>query len=393
MFCTNLISCYFAAEPEHAAQVEPISKQPEAPSKEKEDVKPQILSITETHLPIYHSEQHYPVLVKTEDLHRIAEPVVISEEKPPVERETLADNDLPVRQEQQSYVQEEEEEEEAPVQEEIVDGNVVGRNQEQSILHSREEITSAALYEPGNIDEQMQEEQIQDQQVQDEQIEEEQIQDEQIQEEQIQEEKIQDEQIQDQQIQDEQIQQFQEEVPDVPLPDQERFASERHYPAEDSSAPSWMQESAPVNAQEPDEFYTPEEQVIPQSHAYPQEYQEESYEDNVPVSPDSHEPWVMVDYPPAEEQENNYLPAENNISESHQEMPQERFAPQVAEEEAEYQYYDDEQRIDNEELDEPQPVEVSTVSTSLNKHPGTTYLINLIKGVGGGGGGGGGLFE
>lgn len=311
-----------------------------------------ILPITEAHLPIYHSEQHYPVIVKTEDLPPVVGPVVISEEKPPGEPQTVGDDNLPVQHEQQSY--EQEAGEETLVQEESVEHGAVVRDQEQTVLPSQEEITSKASYQPGNIEEQTREEEIQDEQIQEEQIQQEQIQQEQIQQGQIQQEQIPEEQIfQHEQIQDDQIQQG---LSDAPLPDQEQFAS-----AEDSSVP-WMQESAPDNVQQSDEFYTPEEQVIPQSHTYSQEYQEESYEDNVLVSSDSHEPWVMVDYPPAEEQE-DYFRSEDSVDESRQEeleMPNEGYVPQEAEEEADYQYYDDEQRMD-EDMDEPQPAEVCTL--------------------------------
>lgn len=303
-----------------------------------------ILPITETHLPIYHSEQHYPVIVKTEDLPHIARPIVISEERPPLEPQTVADDNLPVQPEQQSYV--EEAEEEASVQEEFSDRGVADQEQEQRVLHSQEEVTNTAVCQPDNIDEQTRDEQIQDEQIQGEQT-----QDKQIQGEEFQHEQIRDEQTRGVQIQDEQLR----EVSDAPLPDHEQFTSEGNFPAEDSSTP-WMQESSSVDAQQPDEFYTPSEQVIPQSQAYSQEYQEDSYDDN--------EPWVMVDYPPAEEQD-NYFPPEDSVSESQRvelEMASERYLPQEAEEEADYQYYDDEQRMDNDEVDEPQPTEVCRVN-------------------------------
>ncbi len=303
-----------------------------------------ILPIAEAHLPIYHSEQHYPVIVKTEDLPAVTGPVVISEERPPVKPQTVADDNLPAQREQQSY--EQEVGEETLVQEESVDRDAEVRDQEQRDLPSQEEITSTAPYQPGNVEEQTQEEENHDEQIQEEQIRHKQIQQGKIQHEQIQEEQFQHEQRQDEQIQ--------QELSDAPLPDQEQFTT-----AEDSSEP-WMQESAPGNVQQSDEFYTPEEQVIPQSHTYSQEYQEESNEDN--------EPWVMVDYPPAEEQENYFRP-EDSVDESRQEeleVPNEGYVPQEAEEETEYQYYDDEQRMD-EEVDEPQPVEVCTVNCKYNE--------------------------
>ena len=286
------------------------------------------------HLPIYHSEQHYPVIVKTEDFPRIAGPIVISEERQPLEPQTVLDDNLPVQPEQQSYV--EQAEERGPTQEEILDRSVTDHDQEQRVLYSQEEAQNAAVYQADSIDEQ--------------QTLDEQIQGEQIQGEAFQHEQIQDEQIRRVQIQVEQLQ----EASEAPLHDHEQFTSEGNFPAEDPSTP-WMQESAPVNAQQPDEFYTPDEQVIPQSQAYSREYQEDSYNDS--------EPWVMVDYPPAEEQD-NYFPPEDRFRESQQverEMASERYLPQEAEEEADYQYYDDEQRMDNDEADEPQPAEVCRV--------------------------------
>lgn len=295
-----------------------------------------ILPVTETHLSIHHSEQHYPVFVKTEDLPHTEGPVVISEEKTPAEAQTVADGNLPVQFEQPSYEQETDQDIETPAQEESID-----RDQEQRIVHSQEEIPSTAWHQQGIVEAQTQRQEV-------------------VRDEQIQEEHFQQEQIPGEQPQGEQIQQ---ELPDAPLPDQEQFTSERNFPPEDSSVP-WMQESAPGNVQQSDEFYTPEEQVIPQSHSYSQEYQEESYEpDNVPSSSDSHEPWVMVDYPTAEEQENYFQP-ENSLGQTQEgemEMPTEGFVAQDAEEEADYQYYDEEQRMDNEEVDEPQPTEVCTL--------------------------------
>ena len=325
-----------------------------------------ILPVTETHLSIHHSEQHYPVFVKTEDLPHAEGPVVISEEKLTAEARTVADDNLPVQFEQPSYEQETELDIETPVQEESID-----RDQEQRILHSQEEIPSTAWHQQGNVEAQTRRQVV------------------------IHDERIQEEHFQQEQIQGKQIQQ---QLPDAALPDQEQFASERNFPPDDSSVP-WMQESAPDNVQQSDEFYTPEEQVIPQSHSYSQEYQEESYEqDNVPASSDSHEPWVMVDYPTAEEQENYFqpedsvgqtqegememptkeyvtqderemeMPTEEYVAQDEREleMPTEEYVAQDAEEEADYQYYDEEQRMDNEEVDEPQPPEVCAVHCIVN---------------------------
>lgn len=335
LFSLNKLVLCFAAEPEHATEVESIPIQPETPFTENEDAKPvhAMLPITQTHLPIYHSEQHYPVIVKTEDFPHVTGPIVISEEQPPLEPQTRSDDNLPVQPEQQSYV--EQAEEEGPMQEEFSDRGVVDHDQEQRVLLSQEEAPNTSVYQADNIEEL----QTQDEQVQDEHIHGEEVQHEQIQ----------DEQSQGVEIQVEQLQ----EVSDAPLRDHEQFTSKGNFSAEDSSTP-WMQESVPVYEQ-PDEFYTPNEQVIPQSQAYSQEYQEDSYDNN--------EPWVMVDYPPAEEQD-SYFPPDDRVSESQQveqEMTSERYLPQEAEEEADYQYYDDEPRIDNDEADEPQPAEVCRV--------------------------------
>ena len=304
-----------------------------------------MLPITQTHLPIHHSEQHYPVIVKTENFPHIPAPIVISEERPPLEPQTVVGDNLPVQLEQQSYV--EQAEQEASVQEEFSDRAVADHDQEPRIL-SQEEVPDTAVYQPDSIYEQTRDEQVQDEQIQGEEFQHEQIPDEQIPDEQIPDEQIPDEQSQGVQIQVEQR------VSEAPLPDHEQFTSEGNFSAEDSSTP-WMQESTPVNAQQADEFYTPNEQVIPQSQAYSQEYQEDSYDDS--------EPWVMVDYPPAEEQD-NYFPPKDRARESQQvelEMANERYLPQEAEEEADYQYYDDEQRMDNDEADQPQPAEVCRV--------------------------------
>ena len=324
---------YFAVESEYADQEDPISIQHETHFQENEEAKPVhvMLPITQTNLPIYHSEQHYPVIVKTEDFPRLAAPIVISEERPLLEPQTIAGDNLPAQPEQQSYV--EQAEEEAPLQEEFSDRGVADQDREQRILHYQE-VPDTAVYQPDNIDEQTRDEQIQGEQIQGEEF---------------QHEQTHDEQSRGVQIQAEQ------QVSGAPLPDQEQFTSERNYSVEDSSTP-WMQESMPVNAQQPaDEFYTPNEQAIPQSQAYSQEYQEDSYNNS--------EPWVMVDYPPVEEQ-NNYFPPEDRVSESQQvemEMESERYLPQETEEEADYQYYNDEQRMDNDEVEEPQPAEVCRV--------------------------------
>ena len=305
---------YFAA-----AQEEVAPQQPEAHSEEK-DVKHVILPITETHLPIYHPDsEHYPVIIKTEDVLRVPGPAVILEEKPPVEPQTVADDHLPTQQEQQSY-NVHETGVEAVAQENIGDHNIIdNRIVDQDVSHSQEEIPSTALYEPDNIHEQTQDEQIQEEE------------------------------------EEMRVEQIREEASHIPVPDQEQIASEF---AEDSAG--FVQESAPDSTQEPDEFYTPEEQLIPQSDAYAQEYQEESYQDNVLVTSDSHEPWVMVDYPPAEEQGSHVNRDDSESQQVQQEMAYDRFAPQAAEQEEEYQYYADDQRIDTEEIDEEQPVEVCT---------------------------------
>ncbi|XP_020614291.1 uncharacterized protein LOC110052505 [Orbicella faveolata] len=86
------------AEPEHAAQEGPIAIEQETHFQEDEDAKPVhvMLPITQTHLPIHHSEQHYPVIVKTENFPHIPAPIVISEERPPLEPQTVVGDNLPV---------------------------------------------------------------------------------------------------------------------------------------------------------------------------------------------------------------------------------------------------------------------------------------------------------
>ena len=303
-----------------------------ADSEEKEDVKPQTLPLTESNLPTHHSGgEHYSVLVmKTEGAPFGAHvPVVIPEEKPHVEQQTVASDDVPVQLEGQSFDQRDVEQKyeqelveknddqiavEEPVMEPEIDEerDVVEDDQEQRVLHSREEETEAfSMHEPGDVVEQMHE-------------------------------------------------QHQEEIAEDPFANQQRFASDdvESIPVQDASV-SWTQETAPMDTQEPDEFYTPEEQNIPQSHSYAEEYEEESYDGDVLVSSSSHEPWLMVDYPQAPEQE-NYLPPDdiNAHQEEPVEMLNERFAPEVPEEMAEQVYHNEEEGEEVEEAEEPPAVEV-----------------------------------
>lgn len=315
---------------------EPGSTQVAVHSEEKEDVKPRTLPLTESNLPIHHSGgDHYPVLVmKTEDAPFGAHvPVVIPEEKPHIGRQTIAGDDAPVQLKGQSFdqraVEQKNDQElveqsydqkaaEEPTREQEMgaEHSIVEDNQEQRVLHSREETEVSAMYAPGDAVEQMHE-------------------------------------------------QRQEEIAEDSFADQGRFAPEddESIPAQDASV-SWAQETTPMDTQEPDEFYTPEEQNIPQSHSYAEEYQEEFYNGDVLVSSSSHEPWVMVDYPQAPEQE-TYSPPQDDVS-AHQEepveMPNERFAPEVPEEVAEEVYHNEDEGVEVEEAEEAPAVEVCTCS-------------------------------
>ena len=315
---------------------EPGSTQVAVHSEGKEDVKPQTLPITESNLPIHHSGgEHYPVLVmKTEDApFGTHVPVVIPEEKPHIGQQTITGDDAPAQLKGQSLdqraVEQKNDQElveqsynqkaaEEPLREQETDKehSIVEDNQEQRVLHSQEETEASAMYEPGDVVEQMRE-------------------------------------------------QRQEEIAEDSFADQGRFAPEdgESIPAQDASVP-WAQETTPMDTQEPDEFYTPEEQNIPQSHSYAEEYQEEFYNGDVLVSSSSEEPWVMVDHPQAPEQE-NYSPPHDDVGvhlEEPVEMLNERFAPEVPEEVAEQVYHNEEEGVEVEEAEETPAVEVSTCS-------------------------------
>lgn len=331
-------------EPEDPSHPEPTSIQTGIHIEEKEDVKPQTLPITEPHLPVHHSGEHYPVIVlKTEDAALGAHvPVVIPEERPPMKSQTVASADLSAHIAEQSYDQE--------TAEERVTGQEI-EEQEQGVLHAPKETETAVMYEPGSVDEQTHE-------------------------------------------------QAQRENAEVPLSNQQRFAPEEseNLPAQDSSVP-WMQEPASADDQEPDAFYTPEEQDVPPSNAYVEQYQEESggmsadfreaapadiqepdafytpEEQDIPqsnayaeeyqeggevlVSSDSCEPWVMVDYPSAPEQENYLPPQEDMRALQHVpvEMPNERFTAEVPEE-AEQEYHNEDEGVDMDEAEEEPVPEV-----------------------------------
>lgn len=242
---------------------------------EKEDIKPKTLPTAGTHVPVYHSQEHYPVIVmKSEDAPPTGHvQVVIPEEKPSIEPQPVAGADLHAHQEEQSYDQEAVEEH--ATEQEIEDPNVNVDDQEQRILHSQEQTETAAMYE-----------------------------------------------------------QTPEQAQEV---DQQRFAQEErdNLPAPDSSV-AWMQEPATEDAQEPEAFYTPEEQNIPQSQSYPEEFQEESHGGDVLVSSDSHEPWVMVEYPPPQE-EDDYYQEDMNVPQG---RPNDRFASEQDD------YYPPEEDVD-----------------------------------------------
>ena len=110
------------------------------------------------------------------------------------------------------------------------------------------------------------------------------------------------------------------------------------------------------NAQEQHaELSTPEEQNIPQSHPNTDGLQQESYEDNTFMTSDSREPWVMVDYPLAEEHDSIVNHDDNEPPQTQQDMEHNSFEPETAEEENDYQDYVDDQRIDTEDIEDEQP--------------------------------------
>lgn len=280
---------------------------------EEKDIKHVIIPITDSDQGMYPSDsEHYPVIIKTED-DRIPGSDVPLEEKISFEPKAVEDDHLPAQQEHQSQNMLETEEE-ALEQQSIPERDLEGNNQDQENSHSLVEITNKSLLEPEIIHEQIQGDQMQEEE-------------------------------------EMPIEQIQEETANVPVPDQNQIASENA-----ALSRGFVQESAQGNAQEQHaELYTPEEQNIPQSHPNTDGLQQESYEDNTFMTSDSHEPWVMVDYPLAEEHDSIVNHDDNEPPQTQQEMEHNSFEPETAEEENEYQDYVDDQRIDTEDIEDEQP--------------------------------------
>lgn len=280
---------------------------------EEKDIKHVIIPITDSDQGMYPSDsEHYPVIIKTED-DRIPGSDVPLEEKISFEPKAVEDDHLPAQQEHQSQNMLETEEE-ALEQQSIPERDLEGNNQDQENSHSLEEITNKSLLEPEIIHEQIQGDQMREEE-------------------------------------EMPIEQIQEETADIPVPDQNQIASENA-----ALSRGFVQESAQGNAQEQHaELYTPEEQNIPQSHPNTDGLQQESYEDNTLMTSDSHEPWVMVDYPLAEEHDSIVNHDDNEPPQTQQDMEHNSFEPETAEEENEYQDYVDDQRIDTEDIEDEQP--------------------------------------
>ena len=280
---------------------------------EEKDIKHVIIPITDSDQGMYPSDsEHYPVIIKTED-DRIPGSDVPLEEKISFEPKAVEDDHLPAQQEHQSQNMLETEEE-ALEQQSIPERDLEGNNQDQENSHSLVEITNKSLLEPEIIHEQIQGDQMQEEE-------------------------------------EMPIEQIQEETANVPVPDQNQIASENA-----ALSRGFAQESAQGNAQEQHaELYTPEEQNIPQSHPNTDGLQQESYEDNTFMTSDSHEPWVMVDYPLAEEHDSIVNHDDNEPPQTQQDMEHNSFEPETAEEENEYQDYVDDQRIDTEDIEDEQP--------------------------------------
>lgn len=280
---------------------------------EERDVKHVIIPITDSDQGMYPSDsEHYPVIIKTED-DRIPGSDVPLEEKISFEPKAVEDDHLPAQQEHQSQNMLETEEE-ALEQQSIPERDLEGNNQDQENSHSLDEITNKSLLEPEIIHEQIRGDQMQEEE-------------------------------------EMPIEQIQEETADIPVPDQNQIASENA-----ALSRGFVQESAQGNAQEQHaELYTPEEQNIPQSHPNTDGLQQESYEDNTFMTSDSHEPWVMVDYPLAEEHDSIVNHDDNEPPQTQQDMEHNSFEPETAEEENEYQDYVDDQRIDTEDIEDEQP--------------------------------------
>lgn len=280
---------------------------------EEKDIKHVIIPITDSDQGMYPSDsEHYPVIIKTED-DRIPGSDVPLEEKISFEPKAVEDDHLPAQQEHQSQNMLETEEE-ALEQQSIPERDLEGNNQDQENSHSLVEITNKSLLEPEIIHEQIQGDQMREEE-------------------------------------EMPIEQIQEETADIPVPDQNQIASENA-----ALSRGFVQESAQGNAQEQHaELYTPEEQNIPQSHPNTDGLQQESYEDNTFMTSDSHEPWVMVDYPLAEEHDSIVNHDDNEPPQTQQDMEHNSFEPETAEEENEYQDYVDDQRIDTEDIEDEQP--------------------------------------
>ena len=280
---------------------------------EERDVKHVIIPITDSDQGMYPSDsEHYPVIIKTED-DRIPGSDVPLEEKISFEPKAVEDDHLPAQQEHQSQNMLETEEE-ALEQQSIPERDLEGNNQDQENSHSLEEITNKSLLEPEIIHEQIQGDQMREEE-------------------------------------EMPIEQIQEETADIPVPDQNQIASENA-----ALSRGFVQESAQGNAQEQHaELYTPEEQNIPQSHPNTDGLQQKSYEDNTFMTSDSREPWVMVDYPLAEEHDSIVNHDDNEPPQTQQDMERNSFEPETAEEENDYQDYVDDQRIDTEDIEDEQP--------------------------------------
>jgi len=251
--------------------------------------------------------------MKTEDAPLTAHvPVLIPEEKPAIQQ-TATGSEMPVLHEEPGYQPQRPDMDVADQQIEV--HNVDEGDQVQSIVYSQEERDNEDLPEPGNASEQMHEP-------------------------------------------------AQEDISETPVTEQQVIAPELkdNLPAE----VSWTQETTPVGVQETDEFYISEEQDIPQGNtAYAGEYREESHAGDILVSSETREPWAMVDYPPAEEvKDNRVLPQDNLSAPEHVQMEttndqfmQEIQQPQMPEE-AEREYHNEVEGVENEEVDEKPVVEV-----------------------------------
>lgn len=258
--------------------------------------------------------------MKTEDAPLTAHvPVLIPEEKPAIQQ-TATGSEMPVLREEPGYQPQRADVDVADQQVEV--HNVDEGDQAQNIEHSQEERDNEDLPEPGNASEQMHEP-------------------------------------------------AQEDISETPVTEQQVIAPELkdNLPAQ----VSWTQETTPVGVQETDEFYISEEQDIPQANtAYAGEYREESHDGDILVSSETREPWVMVDYPPAEEVKENHFPPQDNLSASehvqmettNDQLMQEIQQPQMPEE-AEREYHNDVEGVENEEVDETPVVEVHCTCMNL----------------------------